>query len=463
MPKRDQYDLIVVGAGPGGASCAITAAKAGLDVLLIERSEVPGQKNMSGSVFFRELTEEIFPGFLSASIHDTASSFASLAIKWALDNDEKEYGISAGVGSAVMDHQIIVDRSVADAWCAEEAVKAGAEPLYSTRVDDVIWERTPNRTPRVVGIVTDTGEKIYAKAVADCSGLHSNLARRTGLVDYPKEKFQFAIKLIMELPRDEIWERFGFWTGASGLPTYDWGLSPVYFGCTPDFFAAHINAVPDENVIEVVVYSNLPEMITADVNIWQRVQWVLEVNKHWLKDAKPIRCNFHALNTFDIVGYKFESSYLPGFVLIGDAGGFANPVESWGANVAQWQGRMFAELVAEMKADGDWSEAAFARYEDRWQHSFVGDDNIPQMCVMFRDGTFAELWKALDGAASAAITKKFTNHPYSEILPAIVPPMAPFLAKAVGLVSPLAPLVKTNQHALEKVAGLMQVAEKIKD
>jgi hypothetical protein len=124
---------------------------------------------------------------------------------------------------------------------------------------------------------------------------------------------------------------------------------------------------------------------------------------------------------------------------------------------------MFAGLVAEMKAANDWSEDRFAQYESNWQNSFIGDDNIPQMCVMFRDGTFSELWKALDGAASAAITKKFTNHPYSEILPAIVPPMAPFLAKAVGLVSPLAPLVKTNQHALEKVAALMQVAEKIKD
>jgi electron transfer flavoprotein-quinone oxidoreductase len=463
MPKKEQYDLIVVGAGPGGASCAKIGADLGLDVLLVERAEVPGQKNMSGSVFWRAETEAIFPGFLDTDFNKNTSSFAGIAIKWALDNDEKEYGIAASVGSEVMDLQIIVDRSVADAWCAEQAVKAGADPLYSTRVDDVIWERTPNQMPRVIGIITDKGEKIYGKAVADCSGLHSNLARKTGLVNYPKEKFQFAIKLAMELPRDVIWERFSFWTGASGLPTYDWGITPVYFGNNPDLFAAHINAIPNENIVEVIVYSNLTEMIEADVNIWQRVQWVLEAHRHWLKDAKPVRCNFHALNTFDIVGYKFESSYLPGFVLVGDAGGFACPVESWGANVAQWQGSMFARLVAEMKQENDWSEQKFAQYEDRWQHSFVGDDNIPGMCQMFRDGTFAALWKAVDGAAEAAITAKFSNKPWSEIIPAALPAFGPFMAKAVGLVSPMAPIVKANEHMLEKAAAALKVVEKIKD
>ncbi|MDR3052921.1 MAG: NAD(P)/FAD-dependent oxidoreductase [Coriobacteriales bacterium] len=464
MPKKDSYDLIVVGAGPGGASAAIIAAKAGLDVLLVERATVPGEKNMSGSVLFRELTESIFPGFQAASIHDTASSFASLAIKWSIDNDEKEYGVHAGVGSAVMDHQIIVDRSVADAWCAQEAVNAGAEPLYATRVDDVIWEKPiPGGMPRVIGIVTDKGERIYGKAVADASGLHSNLARKTGLVRYPKDKFQFAVKMIFELPADEIRRRFGFWTGASGLPTYDWGLTPVYFGSNPDFYAAHCNAIPDENVIEVVLYSNLTEMIEADTNIWQRMQWFLETQKHWLEGAKPIHVNFHALNTFDIVGYQFESSYLPGYVLIGDAGGFANPVESWGANVAQYQGRLFAELVAEMKENNDWSEAAFARYEEGWKNSFVGDDDISPMCYMFRDGTFKQLWLSLDEAVSAAVALKFTNHPYCEILPAFGPPFAPFMAKAVGLVSPLAPLVKGAEHGLAKLKDITNIVQKIKD
>ena len=58
-----KYDLIVVGAGPGGSSAAITAAKKGLKVLLLERARTPGEKNMSGSSLWRNISEEIFPGF----------------------------------------------------------------------------------------------------------------------------------------------------------------------------------------------------------------------------------------------------------------------------------------------------------------------------------------------------------------------------------------------------------------
>ena len=39
-----QYDLIVIGAGPAGSACAITAARQGAKVLLLEKDEFPRQK-----------------------------------------------------------------------------------------------------------------------------------------------------------------------------------------------------------------------------------------------------------------------------------------------------------------------------------------------------------------------------------------------------------------------------------
>ena len=39
-----QYDLIVIGAGPAGSACAITAARAGAKVLLLEKDHFPRQK-----------------------------------------------------------------------------------------------------------------------------------------------------------------------------------------------------------------------------------------------------------------------------------------------------------------------------------------------------------------------------------------------------------------------------------
>ena len=58
------FDVIVVGAGPAGASAALRMAQQGLDVLLLERGEAPGAKNMFGGMMpFFPLAEELIPDF----------------------------------------------------------------------------------------------------------------------------------------------------------------------------------------------------------------------------------------------------------------------------------------------------------------------------------------------------------------------------------------------------------------
>ena len=51
-PAKEQFDVIIVGAGPAGSVAALLSARAGLKVLLLERGEYPGAKNVSGAVFY---------------------------------------------------------------------------------------------------------------------------------------------------------------------------------------------------------------------------------------------------------------------------------------------------------------------------------------------------------------------------------------------------------------------------
>ena len=50
------YDMIIVGGGPGGYTAALYAARAGLDVLVIERLSAGGQMNLTGQI-------DNYPGF----------------------------------------------------------------------------------------------------------------------------------------------------------------------------------------------------------------------------------------------------------------------------------------------------------------------------------------------------------------------------------------------------------------
>lgn len=59
----DKFDAIVVGAGVAGAVASYVMAQAGLDVLVIERGNSAGSKNMTGGRLYAHSLERIMPGF----------------------------------------------------------------------------------------------------------------------------------------------------------------------------------------------------------------------------------------------------------------------------------------------------------------------------------------------------------------------------------------------------------------
>ncbi len=420
-----KYDVIVVGAGLGGTAAAKTAAEKKLKVLLLERGRRPGDKQMSGSYLFRTITEEVFPGFEQADFHKGQIRVAGIDFRWMLDNDEKRYGVSVAPGAEVMRNWMTVYRNETDEWFAEQAVKSGAE-LKTALVTDLLWENEGAEGARVKGVVTDVGN-FEAPITIDASGLNSLIAQRSGLADWGLDKVMLGLKYIYRVDGDLLRQRLQTYMDTDGVEV-DWGATQMLCGSNPDHFGAHATGMPGRGIVSICFYSALKEMVEARVNIHQRAQWYLNqpTCKRLIEGGEFVYCNFHALAAGDMVGYV-SKSFLPGLLLVGDAGGFAQPVDNFGANVALWLGRMAGELCAEMKATNDYSEAMFAKYEENWRNSWVGEDNVPEISVFMRDGGLNQVFSSMDEAVSYAFACKWENKSYPSIILGVIPKLLPVL------------------------------------
>ena len=451
------YDVIVVGAGPGGTAAAKVAAEKKLKVLLLERGRTPGDKNMSGSYLFRNICEELFPGFQTADFHKGQVRIGGIDFRWLYDNDEKRYGMVAAPGAEAFRDMMMVYRNESDEWLAKETVKAGAE-LKTALATDLIWENKEGETPRVIGVVTDQGN-FEAPVVIDASGLNSLLAHRSGLVNWGPEKITIAIKYIYRVDGELLRERLQPYKDDDGVEV-EWGAMPTMCGEDPAFWGTHAVGCPDRGIVNIIVYHQLASMLKARVNIHQRAQWYLQQPpvKQLIEGGEFIQCNFHCLNIGDKVGYP-PKSYLPGYMMVGDAGGYGQPVEDFGANVAQVMGKIAAETAAEMKAKKDYSEAMFAKYEERWHETWILEDNVPELNYLMGKGGFQKIVGCMDDAMSTLFKMRFNNNSFPSIALSIIPKMAPALPALLEAVGGAKPIVEVGMKKAGALMALMGTGE----
>lgn len=453
-----KYDVIVVGAGPGGTAAAKVAAEKKLKVLLLERARTPGDKNMSGSYLFRNVCESLFPGFQKADFHKGQCRIGGIDFRWAYDNDEKRYGIIAGVGADAMRDMMMVYRNESDKWLANEAVKAGAE-LMTALATDLIWETKEGETPRVVGVVTDKGN-FEAPVVIDASGIHSMLAKRSGLVRWGPEKITLAIKYIYRLDGEVMRKRLAPYVDSDGVEV-DWGAMPTMCGDDPAFWGSHAVGCPDRGIINIIIYHQLAQQMKARVGIHQRAQWYLQQTpvKQLLEGAEFIQFNAHCLNIGDTVGYA-PKSYLPGYMMAGDAGGYGQPVEDFGANVAQIMGKIAAETAAEMKKKNDYSEAMFAKYEEKWHETWILEDNVPEMNNLMIKGGFQKIVGCADDAMSTLFKMRFNNNSFPSIALSIMPKVLPALPVVFDALDAMKPIVSTGVKKADSLMAMFGMGKK---
>ena len=132
-------EVAIVGAGPAGVACGYVLAKADVDVVILERGQYPGAKNMFGGIFFADQMNKLIPEFyIEAPVERfVAKKHYALLInnsEISLNIDSEEHK------KPPYNHSYVVRRSVFDKWFAQKAEEQGATIICGTTVTDFVWD-----------------------------------------------------------------------------------------------------------------------------------------------------------------------------------------------------------------------------------------------------------------------------------------------------------------------------------
>lgn len=340
----------MVGAGPSGATAATYLARAGLDVLLLEKSQFPREKVCGDGLTPRGVKQLIDLGVDTREeagwIHNRGlrviTAHHRLELAWPDLANFPPYGV-------------VRQRSDFDELLARTAQRAGARLLEQTNVTGAV---TDERTGRVVGVRAKVGPDkqpatYRAPLVVGCDGVSARLAVSVGMQKRDDRPIGVAVRRYYSSPRTkddfleshlELWDRSDP-DNPTLLPGYGW-----IFGMGDGSSNVGLGILSTSKAFGKTDYRALM--------------------RSWL-DGTPEEWGFREENALGRMGgaglpmgFNRTPHYRDGLLLVGDAGGMVNPFNGEGIGYAMESAKIAAQCVVQALArpDGPSRERALAGY-----------------------------------------------------------------------------------------------------
>lgn len=354
----DHFEVIVVGAGPAGNSAALTLAKAGLDVLQLERAEYPGAKTGQGSLLWAPALEQLVPDFRTQA---PLERYIVERYVWTLDEAAHSGTRDWTSRSSATSDRYTVLRAPFDAWFSSALKGAGVRVSFATTVTEVIREDDG----RVIGVRTAGGREFYADAVILAEGVESLVARQSGLrEDVHPQSVALTVKELRRLPRALLEDRFKV-QGDDGVVfelagTFAAGVSGQGFIYTNrESLSVGVGCLVDDIVKSELTPSELLTCFKRHPSI-----------RPLLADSDVV--DFSAVLSPE-GGYRVRPKLFgEGWLVCGDAMQPGSPVLREGATLALTSGRLAAETVIELARHGRPTSARhLSLYRDKLERSAI--------------------------------------------------------------------------------------------
>ena len=368
------FQAIVVGAGPAGSSAALTMARAGLEVALVERGSFPGEKNMFGGVLHRlPGLEKVFPDFWERA--PLERHIVKKGVTFMTGDSSFNTVIEAGSFDTPPYNGYTIFRPRFDSWLADEAVKAGATLITRSTVEDVL---TKNGQVAGVSIVGRKGE-LRAPVIVAADGVLSLTALKAGLRRPTFDPGQMAVgvKALLELDSDLINERFGL--------VREQGFANEFVGCTSGVRGGGF-LYTNYDSLSVGLVFHLASLRSSGKTPYDLLNDFLE-QPQVAKMVRGGRLREYSAHLIPEGGYHMVPElYGDGILVAGDAAALCNAtgLNLEGINLASHSGIVAGEAVIEAHKNRDFSRKGLSLYKRLLDDSYVMKDlklykNAPQM------------------------------------------------------------------------------------
>ena len=345
----ENYDLIIVGGGPAGATAALYAQRQGLTTLLLDKERFPRDK-ICGDALSGKTVAILHELALFEEVCDLPGAAITRIVfgspdATAADIDLRRYDLRNRLtGRTLPMEGFVIRREVFDHFLFKKARAAAHRTIEGFAVRDLL--REGEQVCGVRGRSEDGAElEFHAPLVLGCDGFNSIVARKGGLYRHESRHWMVALRQYFEGVKglsDQIELHFI----DEVLPGYFW-IFPI------EGDRANIGIGMGHHDIKAHGIHLKDALVAAIESPTFRQRF---------KDARPLE---DPVGWNLPVGSRRRPAHGHGFLLLGDAASLIDPFTGEGIGNALYSARFAVETAVEAKAATDYSAGFLRRYEDR--------------------------------------------------------------------------------------------------
>lgn len=358
---EEKFDAIIVGGGVAGTVASYLLAKEGLEVLLVERGNFAGSKNVSGGRIYSHSLEKIFPNFSQEAPVERKITREKISLMTEESNVTLDF-YSDALGKQGSDSYSVL-RSVFDQWLAEKAEEAGVQIITGIRVDDLIV-----RDGKVCGVIAGEDE-LEANVTILADGVNSLLAQKIGFrTDLKPDQVAVGAKEIIELPAEVINDRFNCRDGE--------GTAWLFAGTPSGGRVGGGFLYTNKESLSFGIVCTLSDLVKGSKTVPQMLE---DFKQHpaiapLVKGGKLIEYSGHLVPEGGLT--MVPKLVGDGVLVIGDAAGFCINIgyAVRGMDLAVTSAECAAKAMLSAKEKQDYRESSLKAYQTNLENSYLMQD-----------------------------------------------------------------------------------------